>query len=126
MDKLTSYREIVKELLQNQAEYMERSPQPVIETQLSFDELRDNYLLLNVGWTKQGRMLIPAIYMRLHNEKIWVENDWTEAGIVDALIDRGVPLDDIVLGFHPPEMRSYTEFGFHPPEMRSYTEFAVA
>ena len=110
MDQLTSYRELVKELLQDQAEQMERSPQPVIETQLSFDELRDNYLLLNVGWTKQGRMLIPAIYMRLHNEKIWVENDWTEAGIVDALIDRGVPLDDIVLGFHPPEMRSYTEF----------------
>ena len=26
------------------------------------------------------------------------------------LIERGVPTKDIVLAFHPPEMRSYTEF----------------
>ncbi|MEM7533183.1 MAG: XisI protein [Chloroflexota bacterium] len=110
MDRLVSYRNIVKDLLKTQAKYMEESPQQAIETQLSFDELHDNYLLLNVGWTKRGRMLVPAIYMRLSNGKIWVENDWTEAGIVDALIERGVPTDDIVLGFHPPEMRSYTEF----------------
>jgi len=110
MDRISTYRAIVKEVLQCQAERMQRLPQPMVETELSFDETHDNYLLLNVGWTKQGRMLVPAIYIRLHNEKIWVENDWTEAGIVDALIERGVPTQDIVLAFHPPEMRAYTEF----------------
>jgi hypothetical protein len=110
MDRMTTYRAIVKELLQCQAERMQHSPQPAIEAELSFDEAHDNYLLLNVGWTKQGRMLVPAIYIRLHNGKIWVENDWTEAGVVDALIERGVPTKDIVLAFHPPEMRPYTEF----------------
>jgi hypothetical protein len=39
-----------------------------------------------------------------------VGNDWTEAAIVDALIERGVSPADIVLAFHPPEMRRYTEF----------------
>ena len=110
MDRVMTYRAIVKELLRCQAERMQRHSQSAIETELSFDEAHDNYLLLNVGWTKQGRMLGPAIYIRLHNEKIWVENDWTEAGIVDALLERGVPTQDIVLAFHPPEMRSYTEF----------------
>ncbi|MEZ4659218.1 MAG: XisI protein [Caldilineaceae bacterium] len=110
MDRITKYRTIVKDLLQCQAEHMQRHPQPVIETELSFDEVHDNYLLLNVGWTKQGRMLVPALYIRLHNGKIWVENDWTEAKIVDALVERGVPTEDIVLAFHPPNMRQYTEF----------------
>ena len=55
-------------------------------------------------------MLVPAIYIRLHEGKIWVENDWTEAEIVDALIERGVPTKDIVLDIHPPEKSSYTEF----------------
>lgn len=110
MDRVTTYRAIVKELLQCQAEHLQRHPQPAIETELSFDEAHDNYLLLNVGWTKQGRILAPALYIRLHNGKIWVENDWTEADIVDALIERGVSPTDIVLAFHPPEMRRYTEF----------------
>jgi XisI protein len=48
--------------------------------------------------------------MHRTNEKIWVENDWTEARIVDALIERGVPTQAIVLAFRPPELRSYTEF----------------
>ena len=110
MDRVTTYRALVKELLHYQAECMQRHPQAAIETELSFDEEHDNYLLLNVGWTKQGRMLVPALYIRLHNGKIWVENDWTEAGIVDALVERGVPTDDIVLAFHPPKTRPYTEF----------------
>jgi hypothetical protein len=42
--------------------------------------------------------------------KIWVENDWTESGIVDRIVERGVPTTAIVLAFHPPEMRMYTEF----------------
>ena len=39
-----------------------------------------------------------------------MENNWTEADIVDSLVERGVPPEDIVLAFHPPEMRHYTEF----------------
>ncbi len=110
MDRVNTYRALVKELLQCQAERMQHSSQADIETELSFDEARDNYLLLSVGWTKQGRMLTPTLYIRLHDGKIWVENDWTEDGIVDMLLERGVPAEDIVLAFHPPEMRVYTEF----------------
>lgn len=109
MDRMNSYQTIVKELLQCEAEHMERSPQAAIETELSFDEERGNYLLLSVGWTKKGRMLTPTLFIRLRQGKIWVENDWTETGFVDALLERGVAMADIVLAFHPPEMRMRTE-----------------
>ena len=44
MDRVTTYRTIVKELLQCQAERLQRHPQPAIETELSFNEAHDNYL----------------------------------------------------------------------------------
>jgi len=46
----------------------------------------------------------------LHNNKIYIEEDLTEDGIATNLLVAGVPREDIVLAFHPPEMRPYTEF----------------
>jgi hypothetical protein len=34
----------------------------------------------------------------------------TEVGIANELIEAGVPKEDIVLAFHHPEERKYTEF----------------
>ncbi|MBV7334508.1 XisI protein [Chloroflexi bacterium TSY] len=42
--------------------------------------------------------------------KIWIEIDWTEEGIATELVAAGVPKEDIVLAFHHPSMRQYTEF----------------
>ncbi len=109
MDRLDTYRTLVKDLLECHADRMERYPQPDITTELSFDEARDNYLLLSVGWTKQGRMLVPTIYLRLREGKVWVENDWTEAGVVEELMERGVPEEDVVLAFQRPGLRQQAE-----------------
>lgn len=110
MERVTTYRKILKELLEQQAEVMSHGPLSEIETELTFDEQRDHYLLLRVGWTPEGRLFVPTLYARLHNGKIWIENDWTEEGLATGLLEQGVPPDDIVLAFHPPDMRPYTEF----------------
>ena len=110
MDRITTYRLILKEVLKRQAEIMDQSAQPDITTELTFDEERDHYLLLRHGWTRQGRLFVPTIYARLENGKIWIENDWTEEGLATGLLEHGVPAEDVVLAFHPPEMRTHTEF----------------
>lgn len=110
MDRLETYRTILKEVLKQQAELMRRNSQTDIETELTFDEERDHYMLLRMGWTPQGRLFVPTLYARLRNGKIWIENDWTEEGLATGLLERGVPPEDVVLAFHPPEMRAYTEF----------------
>ena len=110
MDRLAMYRTILKEVLTQQAEIMRQGFQKEIETQLTFDEERDHYLLLRLGWTAEGRLFVPALYARLQNGKIWIENDWTEESLATRLLERGIPPDDVVLAFHPPEMRQYTEF----------------
>ncbi|MBS9772038.1 MAG: XisI protein [Trichodesmium erythraeum GBRTRLIN201] len=43
-------------------------------------------------------------------QKIWVQHDGTEDAIADQLVEKGVPAEDIVLAYHPPLLRKYTEF----------------
>ncbi|MFN9648942.1 MAG: element excision factor XisI family protein, partial [Pseudanabaena sp.] len=50
------------------------------------------------------------VYVRIRDQKFWIEEDWTEVGIANELIALGVPKEDIVLGFHSPQMRPYTDF----------------
>jgi hypothetical protein len=50
------------------------------------------------------------IFLRIKNDKIWVEEDWTDLCVVDDLLAAGVPKSDIVLGFHSPNKRKSTDF----------------
>jgi hypothetical protein len=54
---------------------------------------------------------MPALdAIRIQDGKVWIEIDGTEDGIANHLLAAGVPKEDIVLGFQPPEMRKHTEF----------------
>jgi hypothetical protein len=110
MDKLMQYRELVKRHLMGLAALVKSQPLPGVETDCVFDEDRDHYLLLNVGWSKRRRVRGITLHVRLRDGKIWVEEDLTEDGIATVLVKAGVPKQDIVLGFQPPEMRPLTEF----------------
>lgn len=110
MDKLTKYRQLIKELLLEQVSFAERSPLSEVETIPVFDEQHDDYLIRDVGWLQRKRVRNTLLDVRLRNGKIWIEEDWTEEGFATALLEAGVPESDIVLGFQPPEMRQFTEF----------------
>lgn len=110
MDRIREYRTLLKEILTNQANEMEQQPIRGVDTELIIDEQHDNYLLAPIGWSPQGRVRGATIYVRIRNGKFYIEEDWTEEGITSHLLDAGVPKEDIVLAFHAPEMRQYTEF----------------
>ncbi len=110
MEKLAEYRNLIKQLLTEYAERINRQPTPGIEAELVFDEKRDHYMLFKVGWWPQGRVHGATVYVRLRNGKFWIETDWLENGIGTDLLEAGVPKTDIVLGFQPPEMRPLAEF----------------
>ncbi len=111
MDKLSKYRTLIKQLLTNHAEIINSHPQSNVETELSFDEDRDHYMLLKVGWGPQGRIRGATLYVRLRNNKFWIEEDWTEDGLATDLLEAGIPNDDIVVALDPPDIRPHTEFG---------------
>jgi hypothetical protein len=102
MDKVTTYRQLIQQLLTDYANLVAQQPTPGMETLLAFDETRDQYLWMQVGWQGQQRVCGSTIYVRLVEGKIQIEQDWTEDGIATDLQRAGVPTDDIVLAFHEP------------------------
>jgi hypothetical protein len=110
MDKLSHYQNLVKNFLTEYANLMNSQPVPDLETVLSFDDDHGQYMLLKVGWPQGRRIRHTLLHVAIHNNKIWIEEDLTEDGIATYLLEQGVPNQDIVLAFHPPEMRPFTEF----------------
>jgi hypothetical protein len=110
MDQLNEYRRLIKHLLDTHLQWAQRSPAPGVETVLVCDAEHDEYILRDVGWSQRYRVRNTLLHVRIRNGKIWIEEDWTEEGFATDLLRAGVPKDDIVLAFHPPEMRQYTEF----------------
>ncbi len=110
MEKLNAYREIARQVLLGHAKPAELAYPPSVEEIVVLDEERGNYQILRWGWDQSKRAKWMIVYFRLKNEKFWIEQDMTEKGIANELLDAGVPREDIVLAFHEPEMRPLTEF----------------
>ena len=110
MDKHAEYRAVIQRLLQERDELTRRSPEPGVESLFVCDTQHDIYLLMDDGWSQGKRVRNTYLSLRLRNDKIYVEEDWTDSSIVDDLLASGVPKEDIVLAWQPPEMRQYTEF----------------
>jgi XisI protein len=98
MDRLTEYRQIVTNYLENFAENDENA-QPV------FDRDRDRYLVLHNEWKGDDRIYGCAIQLDIIEHKIWIQINNTEIYLDRELIERGVDSQDIILGFRSPNIR---------------------
>jgi hypothetical protein len=65
--------------------------------------------LVKSGWAGRRRVRGTTVYIRLHDERVWIEEDVTEEGISGKLVSAGIPEDDIVLAFQSPEPRVLSE-----------------
>lgn len=107
METLERYRQIVQQLLTERAI---RGGDEQVEAQTIFDTDRDHYQLIYVGWHNKKRVFGPVLHLDIKEGKIWIQWNGTEDDIATELEAQGVPKRDIVLGFHPPVMRQYTEY----------------
>ena len=109
MDTRLKYRQIIKKALQNHADYRSAIPDAYI-SQVLFDDERGQYLVLDIGWNDDQYLHSTPLHLSLVDDKIWIQYDDAEEGIVTELIDAGVSKNDIVLGFRHPKVRQYTGF----------------
>jgi hypothetical protein len=58
-----------------------------------------------------GGVVSGSLHLDIKDGKIWIQQDGTEVGIANQLVELGVPKRDIVLAFHEPAVRQFTEFG---------------
>jgi hypothetical protein len=108
MDKIVQYREIIKKLI---VDYVNEAPtRDDVERQMIFDTEHDHYQLVNVGWRNRHRVYGCVLHFDIKNEKIWLQYNGTEIDFAEELIKQGVPKQDVVIGFHSPFMRQFTEY----------------
>jgi XisI protein len=106
------YRQYIRQLLSERAQrssmyqYAEE-----YDVQTIFDTEHDHYQLLYVGWRGEKRDFGCVLHLDIKNGKIWIQHDGTEIGIANQLVELGVPRQDIVLAFHEPYIRQFTDFG---------------
>lgn len=113
MDKLNFLRESVKKVLSKYKNLVDQARKTEIQNQFIFDEATDSYLWLKFGWTQSGRLEAITVFVRLFNNKIYIEEDLTENGVAAELMENGVSPKDIVLAFQNPEKRKLTEFALN-------------
>ncbi|NUM43861.1 MAG: XisI protein [Anaerolineales bacterium] len=108
MERVEKYRHIVEKVLQDYVAIP--YTQGNIENELLVDRNLDKYILLSVGWSRKRRVHSVVFHIDIIDGKVWVQVDNTDAIIVDDLEREGIPKEDIVLGFHEPEVRQYTGY----------------
>jgi hypothetical protein len=110
MDKSTYYPALIQRILTGYVELTNLHSRSDIEQFLIVDEAKAHYIWMNLGWQKGDRVTGMTVCVRIRDHKFWIEEDLTEDGIANDLVQAGVPPEDIVLAFHEPKMRQYTDF----------------
>jgi hypothetical protein len=109
MDTRLRYQSIIKNVLQNHANYRATLPDGYT-SQIIFDDERGQYLVLDMGWNGDKYLHATPIHLSLIGDKVWVQYDDTEEGVATDLMAAGVPREDLVLGFRHPKIRQHTGF----------------
>jgi hypothetical protein len=109
MDTLESYRQIIQSVLTDYAAIPIANGK--IDCYTVFDTKQDHYMVMNVGWDGHRRVYGCVLHLDIKEGKIWIEQNMTEMRVAQELVDRGVPKDDIILGFQATQMREYTGYG---------------
>jgi len=64
---------------------------------------------MHIGWDGQRRVRGCVAHLDIRGGKAWVQHDGTDRPVAEALVEAGIPREDIVLGFHPAEVRRHTD-----------------
>jgi len=108
VDRLERYREIVRRVIEEYARYKPSHGQ--IETEAIVDRDHDHYEVMHVGWDGQRRVHGCVVHIDIKDGKIWLQYDGTSEPVAGELVAAGVPKEDIVLAFHPADVRPLTGF----------------
>lgn len=110
MDRVEQYRETLHRLMVEHERLGRPGSSAGVESILLANPCLDQFILMDLGWDESGRVNYTYLHARIKDRKIWVEEDWTEEGLANELVDAGVPKEDIVLAFQPPGRRHLTKY----------------
>ena len=112
MEKIERYQKLIIDLLEEQVAPYRHMETSELQEQVIIDKLHHHFQWLTIGWDEREQFINT---MNVHftikpSGKIWLMENNTEIRIAEELVKRGVPRQDIVLGFQPLSHRSMTDF----------------
>ncbi|MDZ7934889.1 MAG: XisI protein [Emticicia sp.] len=98
MEKLTKYSQIIVDFLEEYSKVSYPNA-PTLEQQVIVDTKRNHFELVSVGWHKEQFIHEVVFHFDIKDNKIIIQQNWTDIKISQELVRRGVEADDIKVGF---------------------------
>ncbi len=108
MVPLSDYPAVIKRVIEAYAAF--KPSYGAIEVETVFDDARGHYEIVYAGWNDHKRVHGTVVHVDIKGDKVWIQHDGTEHGIVDDLLEQGIPPDRIVLAFQHVTQRRHGEF----------------
>lgn len=108
MDRVNEYGQLIQNILDRYARITCSDGQ--FQSYAIADAEKNHFMLIVVGWDGKRRVHGCITHVQIIDGKIWIQRDGIEDGITEELVEAGVPKSDIVLGFHPPDVRPHTGY----------------
>ena len=110
MANTKKYQQIILQFLEDYAAI--KSPfWPDVQNQIVADTQNHHYQLVRLGWDEKKRFVhYVAFHFDIIDGKVWIQANNTDREIADELIALGINRENIILGFHKPEVRAKLGF----------------
>lgn len=106
--KIKQYQLILEAFLQEEAK---SKIIPGIDFQVIEDERNNHFQLVETGWHDKRFIHSVVFHFQIKPDgKMWLLANNTETLVAEELIKRGVPASDMVIAFHPVNVRQFTGF----------------
>lgn len=109
MDRIKQFQQAIIELLNEYKGQFHQTNQEVwAETVI--DDTNHHYQFLWTGWRGERHIFSVVFHIDILGEKIHIQQDNTEIGIANLLLEKGINKQEIVLAYFPKAHRPYTDF----------------
>lgn len=106
---ITQFADILKKILQDYCDILNQQRRN-ITSKVIISENFTRYLVITEGWNHTQRVHALIFDAEIRNHKIWLHHDGLDHGITDDLLAAGITKEQIVLAFHPPNIRQHTGY----------------
>jgi XisI protein len=107
--KIKKYQRIIENFLNLEAQ--DRQPAYSTEYQVIEDTKNHHYQLIETGWEDTRYIYRTLFHLDIKVDgKVWLLINNTDVLVAEDLVKKGIPANDIVLGFQPLHVRPYTGF----------------
>jgi hypothetical protein len=109
LEKVTHYKKLAHKVLMDIVAFTKATENPEMMVVIDFEH--GHFMLVSDRWEKHSRYYGPLIHIEVKNDaKVWLRYDGTNLEVGNDLLAAGIPKEVLVVGFHAPDMRKYTEY----------------